>query len=181
MKKITLIVLVLLAIVVACWLVVINPHPAPPKSIDFTIGPTYFSNGFPQKVSVVISNASDYSVLYYGGFGIPHFDLAYLTNGIWGHDFVWTPGGGPGVLLPHNIVTSSIEVPSGATTFKVGLDYASLTWRGKIAWFFGGHYPMFGREAGLFLHQDVKKRSKTEWSNEYCFTNCFANGKPIPK
>jgi hypothetical protein len=126
--------------------------------------------------SVVVSNASLYPANFRGGFGVPWFDIAYFTNNLWRSTHVWTPGGGDGILGPHEAMCSVVHVPNGASAVKVGLTFTSLTWRGRVAWWTSARsFSDILRPVTVFLwHQDKKWRSKVDWSNEFNLLNTNA-------
>jgi hypothetical protein len=179
MKRLVWFVLAVVAVIgTASWLIVITPPSVPSRSLDFTLQPLSFSNGFPRTCSVVLSNVSDFPVAIYGGFKAPWFDIAYLTNGVWQHDYVKTLDRGYSTLPPHTVNKSTIEVPDGATSLKVGLPFTCLTWRGRIAWSIAGSSfsDVLKPVTAFLMRQDERRRSKTEWSDEYHLPQTNNNG-----
>jgi hypothetical protein len=117
---------------------------------------------------VIVSNTSGYPIEYPGGFGKVWFDINYISNGLSRSASVWTPGGGVGLLNAHEIIKDSIEIPMGASEFRIGVAITSLTWRGIL-----GRSLVIGtdrdilRLCGAFMRRlDLRNRSKTEWSDE---------------
>jgi hypothetical protein len=72
-----------------------------------------------------------------------------------------------GLLPPHDAIVTTVKVPAGVTSFKFGLSFTSLTWRGDLAWRLLDVSFDCRPIIGFLLRQDEKTRSKTEWSEEY--------------
>jgi hypothetical protein len=154
-------------------LVLLSPLPAPPKSIDFTLRFISSTNSSQQSCSAVISNTLNTAVIcdFGAGFRAPALLAAYLSNSVWHSPLVRRPGGGAGVIQPHQSLTSVVELPRGATTVKVGLFVTPLSWRGRLGWSIlasrrGGVTATLGR---LLLSADTRAatRSRVEWSDPY--------------
>ena len=146
------------------------PSGPPPRSLAFTISSISLSNGF-RTCNVVVSNVSDYSVEAGGGSDTLWFEIAYLTNEVWQYSHVHTVDGGLAYMAAHSAERKNlIKIPDTATALKVGLNFTSLTWRGQLAFRIAGG-PFGGRVlrtvTGFLLLQDEKRRTKTEWSDEF--------------
>lgn len=149
-------------------LIVATPPPSQSRCLQFTVSQGPSNSAANPSCSVAVSNVSDSPVLYAGGFNKIWLEVAYRTNGVWQNTRVWTPGGGNGVLPPHAGIKDTVEVPFGATAVRVGLPITSLTWRGRFAWYVVGHCPeALYPVARLFMAPDERRRSGTEWSNDY--------------
>jgi hypothetical protein len=174
-------------VAIALWIVICFPSPPPQRVLTFTLTPLFSSNTVSANYLVVVSNASDCPAQIEGRYNITtgvsnpakafakdgerlHFVVHYVTNGAWRIDPTQDKGHGTiGILAPHDIAKSVVTVPAGASSFKIGMDIISLSWRGRLAWI---HMPAFlenilGPFAGRLLRQDQHARSKTEWSEEY--------------
>jgi hypothetical protein len=117
---------------------------------------------------VVISNASEFSVLYpiYGALKDPMVYIKSANGGQWQEAHGSSIAIGDGVMRPHEVKTTSVEVPERTTRFKVGLYITSLTWRGRLAWCTAPNRPL--APIGRFLmKKDATTRSATEWSEQY--------------
>jgi hypothetical protein len=124
---------------------------------------------------VVISNASDYCVLYpiFGGLKEPMLYTKYSTGGAWSESRGNSIATGDGLMRPHEVKATKVEVPERTTGFKVGLFITSLTWRGRLAWRTTQTQPQRAlAPIGRFLMQkDTRARSVTEWSEQYIPTD----------
>jgi hypothetical protein len=144
-------------------------EPSPPqRSVVFTVLPVFASNNTAQTCTVIVSNASDHTVVYTEGFGRIWFDVDYKSNAVWQHYRIET-NGGPALLQPHGVKKNSITVPAGATEIRVGMELTSLTWKGQLA--FRIFRSNFGGSVRPIIHfllvQDESKRSRTEWSETF--------------
>jgi hypothetical protein len=145
------------------------PTPLSSRCLDFKVAARLPVQKAPRTFFVVVSNASDCTAEYGAGFNKVWFSIAYLTNGVWQTDVVYTPGGGPALLKAHDTRRDNIVVPENATAFKVGLSVTSLTWRGRFAWVIAGsRFSELLKPLSRSLHvRDQKNRSTIEWSDEY--------------
>jgi hypothetical protein len=168
---------VLLGCAVICWLALINPPAVPTRSLDFSIKPSRSGNGLGKAISITLSNCSDDPIQFYGNVKTPGYEIECVSNNIRCHSFVPTFGGTLGKLPPHALTKSEFKVPDGVTALKIGLSFTSLSWRGRAAWcMIGDSFESLRRPAmGFLVNQDIRKRSKVEWSDEY-FPSIQENG-----
>lgn len=168
MRKLPLAVAAVAVLAVAFVAFVARPPALQSTCLRFTLSQTSSNTDSGGSCLVVVSNSSESPVLYAGGFNKTWFRVGYVTNGEWQYTRVWTPGGGPGVMPPHSAINEVVQFPKGATAVKIGLPITALTWRGRFGWYIVGNCPEVLRPvAGLFLAQDERSRSTTEWSSEY--------------
>jgi hypothetical protein len=156
------------------WLILTNPFAVPARSISFLIKPSMNGNGLGKTISITVSNCSDCPIQYDGGADTPWYRIAYVSNNVLCDTFIRTVDAGHNKLPPYAVKQSELEIPKGATTLRVGLSFTSLSWRGRLGWSMIRHSfgPLCDPIIGFLVGQDVKKRSKTEWSGEYlCQTN----------
>ena len=167
MKKVVLITLILVVVVGIFGVVLLNPPSMPPKSLAFTIKSTRSSNNSPTTISVLLSNASQYPVLFKAGSDQPWFRIAYLSNGVWTQSSLRTPDGGERILRTGESAASMIEVPESAGAVRVGLSITSLTWRGRVAWWLlvNQSQTVFGLVESFLASIEERRRSTNEWSN----------------
>jgi len=157
------------------WFLATNPPLPPARSIILEVAHLPSSDSVSRRCTILVSNASNYSVEYAEGFNKIWFEIAYVSNGVWQTYEVRTPGVGSFLLAPHAVVKDTVKVPETTSVFKVGLHITSLTWRGRFA------FRMFGSKIGrhlgplmgFLLVQDEKKRSRTEWSDEQNVTHLW--------
>ena len=179
---------VLLAAILIAGVIFFFANPAvPARSLSFTEITTSNVNAATGLRTFVISNSSDHPLLVTklssaAGMSQEIFSyVACLTNGIWsssinaslGRKVVYSCGFSD-VLRPHEAVTNHFKMPEYATTFRVGLDFTSLTRAGNMAYrtahpknrLAGLIEPVFDR----FLQSDIKTRTRTEWSQPQSVT-----------
>lgn len=156
---------------VALWLIVSRSPPPLKASLAFAVAPTRTNDPFCRSYSVVISNSSKFYVLYpiSGGLKEPMVYIKYITPAGWQESYGTSVGKGDGLMRPHEVKRTNIEIPEGAAGFKVGLYITTLTWRGRLAWQTVEGRPQralapIGR---FFMQKDTRTRSVTEWSEQY--------------
>ena len=82
-------------------------------------------------------------------------------------------------MLPHEVITSKLIAPKFATLLKIGLQFTSLTWRGRGAWAIhdSPFYRLGGPIMGFLIGRDVEVRTKIEWSDDTSWTlKPYSNG-----
>ncbi len=146
----------------------IGPSSDVPRTFAFSLEPSSSNTNSNQDCDIVVSNISSFPAEISRGSDTLWFTLSCRTNGTWNEHSTRTVDGGMGVIPPHTSVKSTVQIPSGIDAIKVGLNFTSLTWRGRIACGIIGDYPEFcWPAAGFLLRQDEKKRSGIEWSDVF--------------
>jgi len=167
MRKCVLAILGVMGII--SWWIISSPPSPPLKSIDFKIIPVLSTNTFSRQYLVTVSNASEYPLQYTGDGKKLWFHIAFASNNIPRNEYRRTDFGYTGLFAPHEVKTDFVSIPVEVKKFKIGIEIISLTWRGKLAWqSIGSRFSDALRPLTLYLiQQDEKRRSKTEWSDDY--------------
>jgi hypothetical protein len=159
------------AVVIAITTLGVFLTPAPPRGgtrLFFRLhaAPARTSQ---QTYTVTLSNAAQCPLLYAGASTKPWYELSVLRNGTWQQSRIHTPGGGNGVIYPHQTLPTTIQVPEGATALKIGLEVTALTWRGRLGWWIVGSRlsGILRPVAGFMLGRDESAGSTVEWSEEF--------------
>ena len=168
MKRLLLFIVLLLFGCLSVSLLLISANPVPAKCLMFSLSnqPT---GGSPRLLSVTVSNATDSVLEYPTGLTQVWFQVGYATNVVWQIFHIRTVDSGDGLLQPHQVMHSQVEVPEATDAVKVGLRFTSLTWRGRLAWdlALSPAYRLVRPLTGVLSAHDARHRSKSEWSSEY--------------
>ena len=154
---------------VLLWRIIASPLK--PRYVNLAAIPISFSNGITQEYSISVSNTSNTTLLcnFFNQFMCPWFTVVSEKNAVWGEQEILSPGGGSGLLLPHQAQSRVSAVPTDATKFKIGLHFTSLSWRGLVAWkiLTSSSRKQIRNFAGFLMRMDFRSRSQTNWSEEY--------------
>lgn len=167
MKRLTLGLLLIVVLVLGLLGAALqSPRSVPTRSVAFRLTPTGKTQDRFRMISVVVSNISDYPVLFPAGFGQPWFGIQYRSNGVWSRTSVQTPGGGEELLRPHQVSQSTITIPEASKAVRLSLRITSLTWRGRFSLWLLEHRDLFllGPLQGYLAREEYRKRSTTECS-----------------
>lgn len=151
------------------WLALIASPSAPSRSLDFVIKPKVADFGLQNTLTIVLSNCSDCTLLYDGTSRTPGYEVIYSINSSLHTNSLASIGENHKNLPPHSIITSQVEIPREVNSVRVGLYVTSLTWRGRAALVLNGRglSSVLDPITRLLARQDIEKRSKFEWSDEF--------------
>lgn len=168
-RRIAAVTIASVALVALGFLVVRPPAQISGRAVSFALLRSIATNRTSSSCSVLISNMSECPVMFAGGFNRAWLEIDYLSASGRCSVVGRTPGGGNRILLPHQTLTTGLEIPQGAMQLRVGLAVTSLTWRGRLAWrLAGSRGGKFLRPLiGALLGRDEKRRSRMEWSIDY--------------
>jgi hypothetical protein len=168
MKRPLLFIVLLLVGCLSALFLMLSTSPVPAKCLVFTLSnnPT---GGSPRRFSVTVSNATDSVLEYPTALTQVWFQVAYATNGVWQSFHIRTIDSGDGLLQPHAVMHSQVEVPEATDVVKVGLGFTSLAWMGRLAWklTLSPAHGLVRPLTGVLSAHDARRRSKSEWSSEY--------------
>jgi hypothetical protein len=149
----------------------LNPALLSKQSLVFIIKPMPSSNNVPRMVSVVLSNASQYPVLFKAGDEHPWFKLSCLSNSVWTETSLRTIDDEYKTLKKGEALQSILAMPKSIDAARLGMSFTSLTWRGRFAYWLMLNQPesIFGPLQGYLIRIDMRSRSTVEWSDVMLF------------